>query len=169
MSELPELTYPPERYHGDEGEVTAHLRPASTPGDLPADATNPMDYLATGASTDGQFGLYRGYYPPTGKGPGPHFHKTITESFYILSGTMSLYDGTRWVDASQGDFLYVPQGGLHGFRNSSDEPAAMLLLFTPGAPREEYFETLVEVATGRATMTEQERHAFMIRHDTYWK
>ena len=29
---------------------------------------------------------------------------------------------------------------MHGFRNESGEPASMLILFTPGAPREDYFE-----------------------------
>ncbi len=44
----------------------------------------------------------------------------------------------------------------------------MLLLFTPGAPREEYFETLAEVAQGHRVLTNVERAAFMIRHDTFW-
>ena len=34
-----------------------------------------------------------------------------------------------------GDFLFVPEGGIHGFRNESGAPASMLLLFAPGAPR----------------------------------
>jgi hypothetical protein len=42
----------------------------------------------------------------------------------------------------------------------------MLLLFAPGAPREEYVETLAKVAE-QPTSTE-ERAAFMERHDTYW-
>ena len=40
----------------------------------------------------------------------------------------------------------------------------MLLSFAPGGPREDYFETLAR----REPMTEEERAAFMIRHDTYW-
>lgn len=60
----------------------------------------------------------------------------MSESFFILSGTMRLFDGRGWVDAASGDYLYVPVGGLHAFRNESGEPASMLmLLFVPGAPR----------------------------------
>jgi hypothetical protein len=44
----------------------------------------------------------------------------------------------------------------------------MLLLFAPGAPREEYFETLAEVAQGRRVLTGEERTAFMLRHDNFW-
>jgi len=97
-------------------------------------------------------------------GPDPHFHRSISESFYVLAGTISLYDGTDWKDGRPGDFLYVPQGGVHGFRNESGEPASMLILFTPGAPREDYFE---RVRTTSA-MTEEERAEFFLRHDTFW-
>ena len=58
--------------------------------------------------------------------------------------------------------MLVPHGGLHGFRGA--DSASMLLLFTPGAPREDYFETLA----ASAEMSEEERAEFMIRHDTYW-
>jgi hypothetical protein len=42
----------------------------------------------------------------------------------------------------------------------------MLILFTPGAPREDYFETLAR--KGLAEMTEDEKAAFFLRHDTFW-
>jgi uncharacterized RmlC-like cupin family protein len=60
----------------------------------------------------------------------------------VITGTVRLLDGANWIDAKPGDFLYVPAGGLHGFRNDSGEPASMLILFAPGAPRELYFEGL---------------------------
>ncbi len=77
---------------------------------------------------------------------------------------MRIFDGARWVDARKGDFLHVPQGGLHAFRNDSDAPADMLLLFTPGAPREEYFEQVSSLAHA----SEEERAAFFTRHDSYF-
>jgi hypothetical protein len=89
-------------------------RDAAAAPELTNMPSSQTSYLATGASTGGQFGLY------------------------------------RW------DF---------GPRRA---PASMLLLFTPGAPREDYFETLVEVARG-AVMTAEERAEFMIAHDTYWR
>jgi mannose-6-phosphate isomerase-like protein (cupin superfamily) len=86
---------------------------------------------------------------PAPAGPGPHFHRSISESFFVLSGTVRLYDRTAWVDAEPGDFLHVPEGGIHGFRNESGEPASMLLLFAPGALPEDYFETLADPPGGR--------------------
>jgi quercetin dioxygenase-like cupin family protein len=105
-------------------------------------------------------------------GPGPtglepHFHRGITGSFFVLSGTVKLYDGEQWLDGNPGDFLHVPEGGVHGFRNASGEPASMLLLFTPGAPREDYFETLADPAR-RVAMDEEDWAAFFLRHDTFW-
>ena len=82
-----------------------------------------------------------------------HFHRAMSEAFFVLSGTMRLYDGTEWVDGHQGDFLYVPPGGIHGFRNEADEPASILMLFAPGAPREAYFEGFGALAD----MTDDER------------
>jgi mannose-6-phosphate isomerase-like protein (cupin superfamily) len=71
---------------------------------------------------------------PAAGGPGPHFHETMSESFVVLTGTISLSNGHNWIDATAGDFLYVPAGGLHAFRSQADEPASILMLFAPGAP-----------------------------------
>ncbi len=98
--------------------------------------------------------------------PGPHFHRTFSESFFVLSGGVSLYDGQRWIDATAGDFPFVPEGGIHSFRNESSEPGSMLILFAPGAPRDDYFETLADAAR-RDAMDDQQRAEFFRRHDTH--
>ncbi|MEV6611370.1 cupin domain-containing protein [Kutzneria sp. NPDC051319] len=158
------MSYPEIRYDGESGEVTAWMRPASAPADLTSKAGTKFGYLATGADTGGDFGLYRLDMLPRAGGASDHFHRTITESFFILSGTMKLFNGDKWVDAREGDFLHVPPGGRHGFRNESDEPASMLLLFTPGAPREAYFEGLKTVSG----LSDQERLEFFLQHDNHF-
>jgi len=163
MSTVMTMSYPDPRYLGDSGETTATVRLASTPPDLDQRATT-AGYLATGATTGGKFGLYRWDFKGPRSGPEPHFHRSISESFYVLSGAVRLYDGKRWLEGGPGDFLYVPEGGIHAFRNESGEPAAMLILFAPGAPREDYFERVVTAAQ----MSEEERTEFYLRHDTFW-
>ncbi|MGC9665083.1 cupin domain-containing protein [Planosporangium sp. 12N6] len=158
------MTYPPPRYLGAEGAISATYRPVEQEPELTYPNGNTAHYLATGASTNGQFGLYRWEMGPEPSGPDPHFHRSISESFFILSGTVRIYDGTRWIDTRPGDFVHVPEGGVHAFRNESGEPASMLLHFAPGAPREGYFEGLVDLA-GKS---EEERAEFMLRHDTFW-
>ncbi|MDX6212731.1 MAG: hypothetical protein QOF82_1818 [Frankiales bacterium] len=158
------MSYPPDLYTEADPAVSAVFRPVDHAPELSHPSGNETHYLTTGASTGGQFGLYRWEMGRPPSGPDPHFHRSISESFFVLAGTVRLYDGERWIDAVPGDFLYVPQGGIHGFRNESGEPASMLLLFTPGAPREDYFERVAEA--GR--MTDEEREAFFLRHDTFW-
>lgn len=161
------MSYPEPRYLGTTGEVSATYRPASTPPELPRRGGS-ASYLATGASTGGRFGLYRWDMDAHPSGADPHFHRTFTESFYVLSGTVQLNDGGRWFDGSPGDFVHVPEGGLHGFRNTSGEPASLLIIFTPGAPREAYFEGLVEMAEGRWKPSEEEFREFCERHDNIY-
>jgi mannose-6-phosphate isomerase-like protein (cupin superfamily) len=156
--------YPPDRYRGTTGEVSATIRPDATPAEIEYRAGGTCEYLATGDRTAGAFGLYRWTFGPDESGPEPHFHRAISESFYVLSGEISLYDGRGWKSAGVGDFMFVPEGGLHGFRGS--DHASMLLMFTPGAPREDYFETLAQLA--EEPLSEEERVEFMLRHDTYW-
>lgn len=134
------MNYPDPVYLGEAGEASATYRPVDAEPELVYPNGTRCHYLATGATTRGTFGLYRWEMGPDSSGPGPHFHRTINESFYVLSGTISIYDGRRWVDAQPGDFFHIPEGGLHGFRNESGAPATMLIHFAPGAPREAYFE-----------------------------
>lgn len=157
------MSYPPPRYLGDGGEATATVRLGTQAPEL-AGATSRTSYLSTGETTHGMFGLYRWDFTGPPSGPDPHFHRSISESFFVLSGTVELYDGRTWIAGHPGDHLYVPEGGIHGFRNESGEPASMLILFAPGAPREDYFERV-----GRAArMSEEERTEFFLRHDTFW-
>ena len=160
------MSYPPPTYAGD-GDVLARFRPADTPPDLPR-PNGAAHYLATGATTNGRFGLYRWDMGPEPGGAQPHFHRTISESFFVLSGAVDLFDGTRWLPSGPGDFVHVPEGGVHGFRNESGEPASLLILFAPGAPREAYFEGLVAIAEGRWTPSHEELQVFLVEHDNLY-
>lgn len=161
------MSYPAARYAGGSGEASATVRPHDAGHDVVQSSGGSVDYLATGSSTGGEFGLYRWNFGPGRSGPDPHFHRTISESFFVLSGTVSLYDGTAWRDAVAGDFMYVPAGGIHAFKNESGEIASMLLLFAPGAPREEYFETLAAIGHGHP-LTDEELADLYRRHDNHW-
>jgi mannose-6-phosphate isomerase-like protein (cupin superfamily) len=160
------MSYPEPKYFGP-GEVTARFRPANATPELPRPG-GAASYLATGATIEGRFGLYRWDMGPEPAGANAHYHRTISESFFVHTGTVKLYDGTGWFDARPGDFEYVPEGGLHGFRNESGEPTSLLILFAPGAPREAYFEGLVEMAEGRWKPNQEELQAFFEEHDNIY-
>jgi quercetin dioxygenase-like cupin family protein len=159
--------YPPPRYTKEEPEISAWLKRAPENGGAPPDYETfgtKYHYLANQQATDGDYGLYRVDIAPAGGGPPAHYHRAMSEAFFVLSGTMKLFDGNEWVDGHQGDFLYVPPGSVHGFRNEADAPASVLMLFAPGAPREAYFEGFAALAD----MTDDERREWFIRHDNYW-
>jgi mannose-6-phosphate isomerase-like protein (cupin superfamily) len=124
-------------------------------------------FVAPGTATRGQFGLFEWNMQPHTGGAEAHFHRTFSESFFVTSGTVEFYDGNRWVPARAGDFLYVPMGGVHGFRALSDEPSSMLILFAPGAPRETYFRELAAIRESGRTMSDAEWTAFLAQHDQY--
>ncbi|GGI99849.1 hypothetical protein GCM10011581_41260 [Saccharopolyspora subtropica] len=48
--------------------------------------------------------------------------------------------------------------------HESDEPTSFLILFTPGAPREGYFEGVRHLAT----LNDEEREKFLLAHDSYF-
>lgn len=123
--------------------------------------------VATGTQTGGAYGLFRWDMTDAESGPSPHFHKRISEAFYVLDGTIELYDGQSWTEGRPGDFLHVPPHGVHAFRNRSGAPASMLILFVPGAPREAYFSALAEIASGTREVAPDAWAEFLASHDQY--
>jgi mannose-6-phosphate isomerase-like protein (cupin superfamily) len=155
------MSYPDPRYFADTGEVSATFRPAGAEPEIGFASGGTCSLLSTSDGTDGLYGLYRWDFAAAPSGPGTHFHKTMSEAFFVLKGAVRLFNGEKWVEATPGDYLFVPPGGLHAFRNESGETASMLLMFAPGAPRENYFRGLVEGLQNTAGQ------AFFVEHDQY--
>jgi quercetin dioxygenase-like cupin family protein len=151
-------------YQRSDGEISAIVRPMPQVADL-VGPTSSMTFVAPGRLTRRQFGLFRRDMEPHAGGPNAHFHRTYSESFYVLSGAIRIFDGRDWIDAKGGDFVYVPKGGIHAFKAESDEPSSMLILFAPGAARERYFIELEEIRASGRTLTKREWAALWARHD----
>ncbi|XVV02867.1 cupin domain-containing protein [Actinosynnema sp. CA-248983] len=153
-------------YTGSTGEISALWRPVADVETIDRPRSQAR-LVAPGSTTQGQFGLFEWNMKPRSGGPGAHFHKTFSESFYVISGTVRLFNGEKWVEARAGDFLYVPEGGVHAFRNDGDEAASMLILFAPGAPREEYFRELAEIGDSGRQLSAEEWTELYARHDQH--
>ncbi|TQM82942.1 cupin domain [Saccharothrix saharensis] len=153
-------------YTGDGGEVGGVWRPVAEVETIERPVVRNR-LVAPGDVTRGRFGLFDWRMGPHAGGPKPHFHRTFSESFYVISGAVRLYDGDKWVTGTPGDFLYVPEGGVHAFRNDADEPASMLILFAPAPPREKFFRELAEIADSGRELSPQEWAEFYARHDQY--
>jgi mannose-6-phosphate isomerase-like protein (cupin superfamily) len=86
---------------------------------------------ASSESTNGSLGLIEATVPPGG-GPVAHAHTRSDEAFYVLSGELEILDGAETFVASAGDFVFVPRGTRHRFKNTGRHGVRMLFLFTPG-------------------------------------
>jgi quercetin dioxygenase-like cupin family protein len=121
-------------------------------------------FLATGADTRGDFGLFEFVLRPGDRGPVPHLHHTFSESFHLLEGTLDVLANDRWITATAGDVVYVPRSSPHAYR-ATDVTARFLVLFTPGIAREAYFEGLVALHADGRVPTVEEIDEFARRHD----
>ena len=96
-----------------------------------------------GPQTDGALTALDVVVPP-GAGPPLHVHSRETECLYVVSGEMrfKLDDEIRATPA--GSFVFVPSGVAHCFQNVGDEPARMMVTFTPSG-MEGFFEQLAQL------------------------
>ena len=111
------------------------------PGDM-------YKFLITGEQSDGAFFVMEALVPPGG-GPPPHIHRREDETFYILDGVCSIRVGENMLAASSGDFISIPRGTLHCFKNEGIRTMKMILTFVP-AGIEKYFEEVFEPVHDRS-------------------
>ena len=77
----------------------------------------------------------------------PHYHRSYSERFKVLSGRMTLMiDGEDRI-LGPGEEATVPAGTLHAWSNASGEPAVAEVELRPGQPG---FERSLQVAYGLA-------------------
>lgn len=152
-------------YSGD-GEVSAILRPAAAAGDFGVGSMTGA-IVVDATTTEGRYSLYRIHLEPQAPGAQPHFHRTFAESFHVLAGVVEWFNGADWVQGHPGDHLFIPEGGIHGFRNAADEPASMLMMTTPGVAREEYFRAIARIVETGQALSPEEFTQLLVRYDQY--
>ena len=97
-------------------------------------------FKATGDSTGGALALLEASIPP-GSGPPPHVHADEDEAFYVLAGALQVAAGEQILEARAGDFVFVPRGTLHSFKNLDVQAARALILSVP-AGLDRFFEEI---------------------------
>ncbi len=128
-----------------------------------------MTLRTTGAQSAGQWLVIEYTAPPQFSGPPPHWHKIMTEIFYVLEGTLTLSAGDETIQAGPGGYAFVPPGTVHGFSNQTDAPARYLLIASP-AGLENYFQELAELIKGEPSWPPKDMSklvALMARYDTF--
>jgi quercetin dioxygenase-like cupin family protein len=100
-----------------------------------------VSFLVTGAESHGGCFIAEGMAAPGG-GPPPHLHHFEDESFYILEGSATFQADGQTIHAKPGDFIYIPRGTVHSFRNDGTVPARALVIISPAGPKgmQQFFE-----------------------------
>jgi quercetin dioxygenase-like cupin family protein len=109
-------------------------------------AGGPLTFKARSAQTGGALTAFENVIAP-GDGPPLHTHAREGESWYVLEGTLRFRLGDELHRAPAGSFVYVPPGTPHCFQNVGEEPARILVLFSP-AGMEGFFDRFAELPAG---------------------
>jgi quercetin dioxygenase-like cupin family protein len=102
---------------------------------------SPIDkitFLITGEQNGGAFFMAEVSVLPGGGNP-PHIHSREEETFYVQQGTLTVQVDGKTQIASPGDFICLPRGVPHSFKNTGDVEAKFLLVASP-AGLEKFFE-----------------------------
>ncbi|MCG8915765.1 quercetin 2,3-dioxygenase [Actinokineospora sp. PR83] len=82
------------------------------------------------STTAGALSVLESSIPP-GSGPPLHIHTREDEAFYVLSGELEFHVRDDVFTGCAGDFVFVPRGTPHRFRNTSAHVARTVFLYTP--------------------------------------
>ena len=64
-------------------------------------------------------------------GPPPHLHERLTDSFFVLEGTLTVLLGEEEHEAPAGSHVVVPPGNVHTVSNPGAEPVRFLNVIAP--------------------------------------
>ncbi|GGR67105.1 cupin [Streptomyces humidus] len=110
--------------------------------------------LADAGATDGALTANKAAFAEGSPGAPAHFHTKATEVFLVLDGTMRFLVGDEVRTLGTGDFLTVPPTVPHAFAPAPGSTAELLVLFTPGLHRFDYYRLLERVCRGEADVEE---------------
>ncbi len=114
-----------------EGHAAAALHVPAGEGRTTWVAGDAYTIKALATQTSGSLSFFEAVVPPGG-GPPLHSHRNEDEAFYLLSGDLDMTADGRSFTAHKGDFVFVPRGARHRFRNVGSADALMLFMYTPG-------------------------------------
>ena len=87
---------------------------------------------ATGEETNGQYDVVE-VTIPAGPGVTPlHVHHDNDEAMHVIEGEITVKLGKERHVLAAGGYVMAPRGLPHTYRNSGDDPARVLFIYTPG-------------------------------------
>jgi oxalate decarboxylase/phosphoglucose isomerase-like protein (cupin superfamily) len=78
-------------------------------------------------------------------------HHSEDESFYMLEGSATFQAGGQTIHAKSGDFIHIPRGTVHSFKNEGKVPARAVVIISPAGPTgmQQFFEESFTPTTDR--------------------
>ncbi len=64
-------------------------------------------------------------------GPPPHYHEDCAECFFVTAGRLGIMKQGEWTTLEPGEYVEVPRGVLHTFRNEGDDEVRTITGFDP--------------------------------------
>lgn len=99
---------------------------------------NLIRFHATSADTGGAYCLVEALVAP-GAGAPPNRHPGEDEAFYVLDGAFEFTVEGNTTTATTGQFVKIPDGAFHTFRNAGDVPGRLLIVNAPGHMHDVFF------------------------------
>ena len=84
----------------------------------------------SGDETQGRYSVWEIEAAPN-NGPPLHKHSMEDEAFYILEGMFSFPYGSKETNLAKGQFMYVPRGEFHTYKNIGSSFGKLLVIITP--------------------------------------
>ncbi len=100
-----------------------------------------LGHKITPHDSSGDFDLMFALTPSKVKGPPPHFHNLLKESFLIIEGEMEFYVNGKINIIKAGESIDIPPGAVHTFANKSDKSCKWVNIHSPKGFRS-FFEDL---------------------------
>jgi mannose-6-phosphate isomerase-like protein (cupin superfamily) len=118
---------------------------------------------ASSDATNSGFTMTDSTIAPGFPGPPPHWHREVTDSFFVLEGTLTVRLRDELMEAEPGTYVCVPPGNVHAFSNRTDSPVRFLNISSP-AGWENYLRDL-EVLLKDGSPDPEQWLEVMSKHD----
>jgi quercetin dioxygenase-like cupin family protein len=114
--------------------------------------TSLITLLADADATGGALTANRATLQAGSPGTPAHLHTRASELLFVLGGELRALAGEQVHALEPGDFLLLPPRLPHAFAPAPGRDADVLVVFTPGLARFDYYRLLERVARGEATV-----------------
>jgi quercetin dioxygenase-like cupin family protein len=84
-------------------------------------------------------GVTAGFHAP-GQSFAPHRHPLSEEILIVFKGKGQFYLHDRWIDVSEGDVVYAPEGVLHGTRNPETNTETFITIGCASPPQLDMYQ-----------------------------